>query len=222
MLNLFANTKTSDNDGVWDLKCWSAIALFGLLLSLSNTHRFLQQAGKSVALLAGGAVVATLIHKEDDAKLDQLALELQAEQEEQLARLQAMGESQQQLIDELYESAITESTLFTNTAQSNATSQAKLEQSKARIAELETALAEKTTLATDMLTELEAEATSTFKQFNNKIAAQDELINNLHRQIESLRATNAELTARQTNNLFASIGTEPLLKQQQLSQLLKN
>ena len=222
MLNLFANTKTSDNDGVWDLKCWSAIALFGLLLSLSNTHRFLQQAGKSVALLASGAVVAALFHKEDDAKLDQLVLALQSTQEVPLARLQAIDASQQQLIDELYESAIAESTLFTNTAQSNATSQAKLEQSEARIAELETALAEKTTLATDMLTELEAEATSTFNQFNNKIAAQDELINNLHRQSESLRSTNAELTARQTNDLFASIGPESLHRQQQLSQLLKN
>lgn len=215
----------SDNSAeasVWTLKSLLAIALFGILLSISNSSRFLQQSGKYIALFAGGAAVTMRFQgNELSPENPQLRSALQTAQAPQVADLLALESQQQQVLCELYESAIAEATLLATAATANATSQAAIAQFQDRIAELEAALAHKTTLATEMLTELEAEATHTFDQFSAKIAAQDALINNLHRQIESLSATNAALTAQHTNELFAGIGTDPLSRHDVLNQLVK-
>ena len=87
---------------------------------------------------------------------------------------------QHQLLCELYEIAIAENTLHTQTTQAQTAAQA-------HIHELETALEAKTSMATQMLTELETEATDTFNQFNAKINAQSNLIQELLQQIETLR-----------------------------------
>ncbi|MEO0770951.1 MAG: hypothetical protein AAFY72_16270 [Cyanobacteria bacterium J06649_4] len=208
---------------IWNPKFLSAIALFGLLLAVSDSNRFLQQTGRSLALFAGGAAVAGLLQtNENRPALYQLRRELQTAHEQQVTDLFATEAQQQQLLSELYESAIAEVSLLTQATETKAATEAEIAQAQARIADLETALAEKTTLATEMLTELETEATSTFNQFNAKIAAQDTLINNLHRQIESLSAANAALTAQQTDKAFASIGSDPIKQHQLLNQLVNN
>lgn len=217
------NSADDDADaGVWTLKSLIAIALFGVLLSMGNASRFLQQSGKYIALFAGGAAVTTRLQRNDfSSETPQLRSALQTAQEQQVADLLALKSQQQQVLCELYESAIAETTLLATSATANATSQAAIAQLQSRIADLEVALAHKTTLATEMLTELEAEAAHTFDQFSAKIAAQDALINNLHRQIESLSATNAALTAQHTHEIFAGIGTDPLSRHNVLNQLVK-
>lgn len=213
----FSLDKASDA-GIWNAKCLSAIALFGILLTISNTSRLLQQAGKSAALFAGGAAAATALKKRDNLpEISQWRKELQTAHEQQLTDLFAI-EQQQQVLDELYESAIAETTLLSTVSTIKATSHAEQVQSQTRIAELETALAAKATLAAEMLTELETEATRTFDQFNAKIVDQEALIKRLHRQVESLSATNAVLTERKTNEIFAHIGSDPLKHHQ----LVKN
>ncbi|MGD1866251.1 MAG: hypothetical protein ACFB0D_17005 [Phormidesmis sp.] len=211
------------DDSVWNIKFLSAIALFGILLSLSDSSRSLRQTGQAIALFSGGAAIATRLQKDGDLSADrQLRKELQTLREQQAADLLANEEEQQQVLCELYESAIAEATLITTAVEANTASQAEIEEAQTRIAELEAAIAQKTTLATEMLTELEAEATSTFNQFSAKITAQDTLINNLHRQIESLSATNTALTAQQTNEVFASIGSDTTKSHHLLNQLVKN
>ncbi|MEO1622671.1 MAG: hypothetical protein AAFU53_16765 [Cyanobacteria bacterium J06632_3] len=226
-MEAFANTGALNigalNIRVVSPKFLSAIALLGLLLSVSDTPRALQQTGKSIALLASGAIAATLIQKCDrQAEVDQLANELQVMHKYQEAEIRSLDTLKQQLLGELYTAALTEATLLEEVTQIAATSQEAREQSEARIAALEGKLAEKTAMATDMLTELESEATNTFGQFNAKIAAQDALINNLHRQIEGLRAENATLSASQTNGLLSKIGSGSLNHHQLLNQLVQN
>ena len=195
---------------VWNAKCLSAIALFGILLTISNTNRLLKQTGKSAALFAGGAAVATALKKREDLpEISQWRRELQTAHEQQLTDLFAI-EQQQQVLNELYESAIAEATLLAKISTIKATSQTESVQSQTRIAELEAALAAKATLAAEMLTELETEATRTVGQFRAKIVDQEALIKRLHRQVESLSATNAVLTERQTNEIFSRMGADPL------------
>lgn len=80
----------------------------------------------------------------------------------------------------------------------------------ARISELEATLAKRTQMATQMLTELETEATNTFNQFNAKVASQSEVIDSLYQQIASLKQTNAALTRQQLNRQIGSIGSRSI------------
>ena len=52
-------------------------------------------------------------------------------------------------------------------------------------------------MATQMLTELEAEATHTFNQFNAKLASQSKVMEALYQQVESLKQENASLFRQQ-------------------------
>ncbi|MEL7143876.1 MAG: hypothetical protein AAFY33_21185 [Cyanobacteria bacterium J06643_4] len=207
------------NAGIWNAKCLSAIALFGILLTISNTNRLLQQAGKSAALFAGGAAAATALKKRENLpEIYQWRRELQTAHEQQLSDLFTFEEQQRQVLGELYESAIAEATLLATVSTITATSKTESVQNQTRIAELEAALAAKATLAAEMLSELETEATRTFNQFNAKIVDQEALIKRLYSQVESLSATNAVLTERQTNEIFAHLGADPLKHHQ----LIKN
>jgi len=224
-------TKPSTDDisdsRVWNIKFLSAIALFGILLSISDSSRFLRQVGKSLGLFAGGAVAATTLlqTKENPTKTHHLQRALQIAHEQQVTDMFAAEEQRQQILGELYESVTAEFVhlaLLSVATKTNAAAQNEIAQAQVRIVELEAAIAQKTTLATEMLTELEAEATNTFNQFSAKIATQDTLINNLHQQIESLSAVNTTLTAQQTNQVFASIGADPTKSHNLLNRLVKN
>ncbi|MEL6158547.1 MAG: hypothetical protein AAFR18_04925 [Cyanobacteria bacterium J06627_32] len=116
----------------------------------------------------------------------------------------------QHLLHELFETAIIETTLKQQLIQLQRKSQEQIEaiksQTQVRITELEAALGQKTNLATQMLTELEAEATDTFNQFNAKVKSQGELINNLYQQIDALKKANASLTQKQLDKQISSLG----------------
>ncbi|MEL6881673.1 MAG: hypothetical protein AAFP09_14185, partial [Cyanobacteria bacterium J06607_10] len=133
------------NAGIWNAKCLSAIALFGILLTISNTNRLFQQAGQSAALFAGGAAAATALKKrgENLPEIYQWRRELQTAHEQQLSDLFTFEEQQRQVLGELYESAIAEATLLATVSTITATSKTESVQNQTRIAELEAALAAK-------------------------------------------------------------------------------
>ncbi|MEL6816133.1 MAG: hypothetical protein AAFP03_15195, partial [Cyanobacteria bacterium J06598_3] len=130
-------------------------------------------------------------------------------------QLETLEGERRQLIYDLYETAIAEATLANNivdldvkfnhelsyqlsqkrklkseVTQARAAFHTEIAEAQAHITGLETALTEKTELATQMLTELEAEATGTFTHFSNKAKSQDTLIHDLCQQIETLKKTN--------------------------------
>lgn len=119
------------------------------------------------------------------------------------------------LLFDLQLMAIAEAEQAAQVAHIQATSQAEITQLKAqahtRITALETTLADKTNMATQMLTELEAEATGTFNQFTAKVASQGELIEKLYQQIESLKQTNAALNRKQIDRQIGNIGSTDLM-----------
>lgn len=91
-----------------------------------------------------------------------------------------------QLTNELYEMAVAEADFTANVAEL-----------QTRIAQLEAALTAKTEMATQMLTELEKDATDTFTQFSQKISTQDRTIAELQQHIKTLKRTNAALLSKQ-------------------------
>jgi len=187
------------------IKGLGAIALFSLMLALSDTPRFVQRTSSAVAMLTGGAIAATLC-SQDKSWIERKAAAAQRRAHHSAALNKQTTQKQQHLLWDLYEVVLSESALSAQLEQVQANSQTEITQAQTHIAELEAALNEKTKLATQMLTELEAEATNTFNQFSAKIDSQDQQINNLQRQIASLRAENAALHAQQTNAAFASAG----------------
>ncbi|MEM9090505.1 MAG: hypothetical protein AAGC93_17365 [Cyanobacteria bacterium P01_F01_bin.53] len=225
-----------------------AIAVFGLVLSIGGSNRLIRQSGLSVAFMAGGAAIATGLQNEE--KLTALS-ELRARHEHREAALKtsldvAMAESEalalqlmqmntgladwqtekvliagqlgtlmteeQQLLCELYETAAMEATF-----------QAEVVQAQARIAELEASLTAKTDLATQMLTELEAEASGTFNHFTAKVSSQSKVINDLRQQIEALKKSNATLKNQKlTNRRFKTMASEHLVSNRMFDYLAKN
>lgn len=158
-------------------------------------------------------------------------------------KLEALEVERMALIYELYETAVTEMNLssaiaslenqFQNDSAYQLTQKKKLksEMTQARAgfhtevaelhernAELETALAEKTKLAQEMLGELESEANGTFTQFNGKAGAQSEIINGLKAQIDELRKTNSALTHRR----FDNVGTDNIIGNRLIDALAKH
>jgi flagellar biosynthesis GTPase FlhF len=146
--------------------------------------------------------------------------------------IEALSEERMQLIYELYETAVTEANLssaisglesqFANDTayqlgqkkkakseltKARANFYSELAEANAKIEELEAALAEKTTLATQMLTELEGDANGNFTHFSGKASAQGEIINGLKVQIDELRKTNSALTYRR----FDNVGTDNVI-----------
>jgi hypothetical protein len=157
--------------------------------------------------------------------------------------LEALSEERMQLIYELYETAVTEANLssaiaglesqFANDSayQLGQKKKAKSELTKAlanfhteiaeanaKIEELEAALAEKTTLATQMLAELEGDANGTFTHFSGKANAQGEIINGLKVQIDELRKTNSALIYRR----FDNVGTDNMIGNRLIDFLAKH
>lgn len=134
-------------------------------------------------------------------------------------QLETLENERRQLIYDLHEMAMTEASLANNiddlevkfnhelsyqlsqkrklkseVTQARAAFHTEIAEAQAHITGLETALTEKTELATQMLTELEAEATGTFTHFSNQAKSQNNLINDLCQQIEALKKTNTALT----------------------------
>jgi len=118
--------------------------------------------------------------------------------------LQVAEKEHQHTLYDLREMAIAQGTASIQLDNLRASSRLEIDQiqttANTRINELETTLAEKTNMAAQMLSELEAEATNTFNQFNAKVTAQCELIEKLHRRIESLRNENTALVNQQTRS----------------------
>ncbi|MEM6599597.1 MAG: hypothetical protein AAF810_06240 [Cyanobacteria bacterium P01_D01_bin.36] len=234
---------------VFRVRYLGAIALLGAVIALGNFNRSANQAGVAVALVAGGATVATAVQKrylQDSeqlqkenylaelreleshvhgtyeqreaslqtflemsmteaemlkgkiAKMHETAASDQLEKIALLGALETLEDEYSHLLYELQGSAIAETTLLAYAAHTQSISQSEIRriqlEAQSRIAQLETALAQKTKMAAQMLTELETEATGTFNQFNAKVASQNERIESLHRQVESLNRANAELT----------------------------
>ena len=147
------------------------------------------------------------------AQLARMEAVLEDDQVEKFSIFEAFdtltAERQHQL-HELFETAIAEATLQKKIAQLQIASQAQIKeitaQKQARITELEATLAKKTNLATQMLSELETEATNTFNQFTAKVNSQAELINSLHQQLDELKKENAKLTQRQLDKQIGHLG----------------
>ncbi|MEO0707999.1 MAG: hypothetical protein AAF050_20365 [Cyanobacteria bacterium J06649_5] len=125
-------------------------------------------------------------------------------------QLETLKKEQRQLLCDLYETTVAETRLAEKETQSRTTFHRETNrlqaEAAARISDLETALAAKTDLATQMLTELEAEATGTFNHFNAKVTSQGQLIDSLRQQIATLKQ--AALRQRQT-----ALIDRPLAKQ---------
>lgn len=102
------------------------------------------------------------------------------------SQIERLESDRLQLIDELYQMTVAEADLA-----------AGVVGLETRIAQLEAALATKTEMATQMLTELEKDATDTFTQFSGKISAQNKIINGLQQQIQMLKKTNTVLVSKQ-------------------------
>jgi flagellar biosynthesis GTPase FlhF len=157
--------------------------------------------------------------------------------------IEALYEERMQLIYELYETAVTEANLssaitgletqFANDsayqlgqkkkvkselAKALANFHTEIAEANAKIEELERALAEKTTLATQMLAELEGDANGTFTHFSGKANAQGEIINGLKTQLEELRKTNNALTFRR----FDNVGTDNMIGNRLIDFLAKH
>lgn len=197
------------------VKLLSAIALFGLLLAISDSKRMIRQTGRSVALLAGGGVATMLVTQNRKGVTNTRPLEkalraTRVQTSELETALKTAQADQQCLLQELQETTAAESQLLSALALAQGNAQLTATEAKSRIAELEDSLAKKTEMATQMLTDLEAEATNTFQQFNAKITAQDNVINNLQQQIAAMRAENAALSAQQTEMLFANVSSNRL------------
>lgn len=239
----------------------SAIACLSLAISLNGPTRSIKQAGTAMALISGGAAVATALQNNridkacriqsasQFAARQQLQASLKAAYEEREASLQtfldmsmteaerlkaqiarmhkvladdqlekisllseieAFEDEYQCLLYDLRESVLAEADTVAQTAHIQSTSKAEANQvrlaAQERITQLETALAQKTDMATQMLSELESEAQSTFEQFNAKVNAQGETIETLHQQIDALKAENAVLTRKQIDKTMGSIG----------------
>lgn len=225
-----------------------AVTLLGLLLAASTSNHTLKQIGGAIALTAGGATVVSISKKgKHQTEIDQiqanhnrreaslktaldLAMSESETRSEQLIgisaaltnwesekisiadKIQRLEKQQRQLLHELYESAIAEDTLYTDTNHALAAAQS-------RITELEAALAAKTNMAAQMLTELETEATNTFNQFNAKITAQNQLIQELRQQIETLkREALIKANTTHTKDRFPSTELNSIPRNQTTSQ----
>lgn len=225
-----------------------AIAVFGLVLSIGGSNRLIRQSGLSVAFMAGGAAIATGLQNEEKlmalsqqqasherreaalktsldvamAESEVLALQLmqmntgladwQTEKVLIAGQLGTLVTEQQQLLCELYETAAMEATFHTEVVQA-----------QTRIAELEAALTAKTDLATQMLTELEAEASGTFNHFTAKVSSQGKVINDLRQQIEALKKSNATLKNQKlTNKRFKTMASDTLVSNRMFDYLAKN
>lgn len=225
-----------------------AIAVFGLVLSIGGSNRLIRQSGLSVAFMAGGAAIATGLQNEEKlmalsqqqasherreaalktsldvamAESEVLALQLmqmntgladwQTEKVLIAGQLGTLVTEQQQLLCELYETAAMEAKFHTEVVQA-----------QARIAELEAALTAKTALATQMLTELEAEASGTFNHFTAKVSSQGKVINDLRQQIEALKKSNATLKNQKlTNKRFKTMASDTLVSNRMFDYLAKN
>ena len=171
-------------------------------------------------------------HRQEEASLKQLLARSQAEYDvlkRQLAQvhevmaedqsekgaifreLEVLTQEHQHVLHELHISVTAPTTstyqpTYTRTVQTEL--QQVKEQSQERIAQLEKALADKSALAAQMLTELEAEATNTFNQFNDKVNAQSELIRNLYEQLEQLQRENAALSKEKLSSKMNSFSAE--------------
>ncbi|MEM6449542.1 MAG: hypothetical protein AAF703_04415 [Cyanobacteria bacterium P01_D01_bin.105] len=149
------------------------------------------------------------------AQMHEVLADDQLEKVSIFGELEGLAIEHQHLLHDLQEMAIAETTLTIQLAHLAAASQAEINQlttaSQTRIADLETTLAQKTEMATQMLTELESEATSTFNQFNEKVISQSNLIEQLYQQIEGLKTENATLTRKQIDRNISRIGaSEPM------------
>ena len=136
-------------------------------------------------------------------------------------QLEWLQKDRNQLLGELYDTAIAESKwrtdltrqvaqnkqdlhyqltqkkkLKSEVVQARATFHTEITEAYERISSLESALANKTETATAMLTELEKEATDAFSQLSGQANAQKQLIQQLTRQIEALKEQNTALTFR--------------------------
>ena len=80
----------------------------------------------------------------------------------------------------------------------------QLSEAQARIEELESSLAEKTQLATQMIDEINGEANGKLTQIGGKIGTQSEVIKALQVQLDEARKTNKALTLRK----FDTVGTD--------------
>lgn len=225
-----------------------AIAVFGLVLSIGGSNRLIRQSGASVAFMAGGAAISTMRqqkekitvlsnlqagHKRREAALktsldvamaesQTLTLQLmqmntgladwQTEKVLNAGQLGTLVTEQQQLLCELYETAAMEATFHTEVVQA-----------QARIADLEASLTEKTNLATQMLTELEAEASGTFNHFTAKVSSQGKMINDLRQQIAVLKQSNAALKNQKlTDKRFKTMASDNLVSNRMFDYLAKN
>ena len=99
-----------------------------------------------------------------------------------------------------------------------ADAEAATAEARERIAELESALAEKTKLATDMIGDLTIDANGKFSHFSGKANAQTEMIRSLQAQIEEYRKTNKALTYRR----FDTVGTDNTMGNRLIDYLAKH
>ena len=163
----------------------SAIALMGLSLVALDMPPMISRAGGYLLLSAGSAAAATALKKEEETASNDDFRQVQ------------INELIDELTGNLYASVLAEQALYLQLSQVSAGCYAELVDAQTRIEELEGDLADKTELATQMLSELESEATRTFDQFTHKINAQNQLIEELSQQNEDLQKKNLELLNQQ-------------------------
>ncbi|MGC1306461.1 MAG: hypothetical protein WA885_04470 [Phormidesmis sp.] len=160
-----------------------------------------------------------------------------------VSQLERLERDRTQLIDELYQTTVTEADLSTSivelqtqfkqdltyqltqkkklkaeVTQARANFHTEITDAYERIGELETALTAKTELATQMLTELEKDATDTFAHFSGKVNAQDKIISTLRQQIKALEKTDTPPTYKR----FDSIGADNIMGNRLIDYLAKN
>ncbi len=159
------------------------------------------------------------------AQLTQVNAALAHERQEKallIGYLKKLEQARQQLIGELYETAAAETALLAQSAQFGVSFQTRSAEAQARIVELESALKTKTEMATQMLSELEASATSTFNAFTAKVASQDKIIGELHQQIERLQQTNDALINQRSKQQFEPAYQENFVGDRLLNLLARN
>ena len=166
-----------------------------------------------------------------------------ADKSNMAGQLETLSEERMALIYELYETLVTEMNLgdaiaslenqFQNDSAYQLTQKKKakseltraranfhteLTDAHSRIAELETALAEKTKQAEEMIAELNRLNGGQLDHFSGKASVQAEMINGLKAQIDELRKTNKALTLRR----FDDVGTDNIMGNRLIDALAKH
>lgn len=172
------------------------------LNELNHLQTQYEKRESSLKTLLDMAMAEAESFKQQITQMHEVLADDQLEKVSIFSELEATEKEYQYVLHELQEMAIAQAASAAQLNELQASSRLKIEQiqtsADTRIAKLEASLTQKTQMAAQMLSELEAEATGTFNQFNAKVTAQSELIEKLRRRVDSLRNENTALINQQT------------------------